>query len=145
MSESRSKMIAALEEIVVPTLRERGFKGSFPHFRRPLADRIDLLSFQFDKWGGGFLIEISNCAPNGITTYWGEKLPPVKARAIDNHPDRRQRIKPGEGGSTEDWFRFDQTSLFKKSGRFKQVANSVLPHLEQAEDWWENTPFDADG
>jgi hypothetical protein len=144
MSKSRTKMIRALKEIVVPTLRERGFKGSFPHFRRPLDTRIDLLSFQFDKWGGGFLIEISNCEPSGITTYWGEKISPKKVRAIDNHPDRRYRIKPGEEGSRDNWFRFDQYSIFKSSGRFNQVATSVLPYLEEAEDWWEHKLIDPD-
>jgi hypothetical protein len=131
-------MIYALKEIVVPTLREQGFTGSFPHFRRSLDDRIDLLSFQFDKWGGGFLIEISKCATSGITTYWGEKIPTKKVRAIDNHPDRRHRIKPSKGGSRDDWFRFDQDTPFKSPGSYNQVATSVLPYLEEAEDWWEH-------
>lgn len=43
-------MIAALKAVFVPVLRERGFKGSFPHFRRIRPDRIDLLTVQFDKW-----------------------------------------------------------------------------------------------
>jgi hypothetical protein len=53
MSDDRSRMIAALQAHVVPELRRRGFKGSFPHFRRAAAQRIDLLTFQFDKWGAG--------------------------------------------------------------------------------------------
>src|SRR5947208_777433 len=32
MSDDRDKMIETLKEYVVPVLRERGFKGSFPHF-----------------------------------------------------------------------------------------------------------------
>jgi hypothetical protein len=32
-----------------------------------LKDRIDLLKVQFDRWGGGFVIEISNSAVDGIT------------------------------------------------------------------------------
>nr|WP_268888411.1 DUF4304 domain-containing protein [Heyndrickxia shackletonii] len=42
-------MISALKKIVVPELRERGFKGSFPHFRRIFENKIDLITFQFDK------------------------------------------------------------------------------------------------
>jgi hypothetical protein len=136
MSESRDSMIAALMEIIVPVLRERGFAGSFPHFRRLSENGIDLLSFQFDKWGGGFLIEISKCNVSGIRTHWGEEIPADKVRAIDNHPDQRHRLIPGKGPSRQDWFRFDQHSFLKSSERFSRAARSVLPYLEDAEDWW---------
>ncbi|MGA8154228.1 MAG: DUF4304 domain-containing protein [Terriglobales bacterium] len=62
----KDTMISSLQKLFVPALRERDSKGSLPHFRRPMVDRIDLLTIQFDKWGGGFVIEISNCAPDGI-------------------------------------------------------------------------------
>ena len=52
-------MINNLNQIFVPALRERGFKGSIPHFRRNFDDRIELLSIMFDKNGGAFLLEIS--------------------------------------------------------------------------------------
>ncbi|KZZ82628.1 hypothetical protein [Bacillus sp. SJS] len=38
-------MIKALKLIVIPLLREKGFKGSFSHFLRVLETRIDLISF----------------------------------------------------------------------------------------------------
>jgi len=71
----RDEMISSLKSVFVPALRERGFKGSLPHFRRPMQDRIDLLTIQFDRWGGGFVIEISKCAPEGITMPWGNIFP----------------------------------------------------------------------
>jgi hypothetical protein len=50
MSAEREKMIVALyREHVVPVLRERGFLGSFPHFRRPTAASIHLLTFQLTR------------------------------------------------------------------------------------------------
>jgi hypothetical protein len=61
MSEATKKMRKALQVIVVPVLRERGFTGSFPHFRRRRQKGIDLLTFQFDKYGGGFVVEIAVC------------------------------------------------------------------------------------
>lgn len=33
-SNERKKMDAALKQVVIPILREQGFKGSLPHFRR---------------------------------------------------------------------------------------------------------------
>lgn len=59
-SLGREEMIKSLSEIVVPKLRQFNFKGSFPHFRRQTAERINLLTFQFDRSGGGFVIEIAN-------------------------------------------------------------------------------------
>jgi hypothetical protein len=44
-------MVSSLKSIFVPALRERGFKGSLPHFRRLMSDRIDLLTIQFDRRG----------------------------------------------------------------------------------------------
>ncbi len=47
MSASRDEMIAELKRVVVPVLRELGFRGSFPPFRRTGDTRVDLLLFQF--------------------------------------------------------------------------------------------------
>jgi hypothetical protein len=57
MASGRDEMIKALKNILIPVLREKGFKGSFPHFRRRLENRIDLMSFYFDKYGGGLLLK----------------------------------------------------------------------------------------
>ena len=59
-------MISKLKKIVVPGLRERGFKGSFPHFRRISEKKIDLITFQFHRYGGGFVIEVEVCSPEGF-------------------------------------------------------------------------------
>lgn len=136
MSNEHNKMVKALQEIVVTKLRERGFRGSFPHFRRQSGDKIDLLTFQFDRHGGGFFIEIANCPSDGIVTYWGEHIPPNKVRAWDIHPDKRLRLQSGLGDSTSDWFRYDKPG--PAGNVFKRVAKKVLPRIEEAEKWWKN-------
>ena len=107
MFDARSEMIRTLKSVVVPFLRERGFTGSFPHLRRQRNNRIDLFTFQFDRHGGGFVIEVSQCDAEGFTTPWGEKIPPNKVRAWDMPRQRRVRIKPLRGGDTGSWFRYD--------------------------------------
>ena len=126
----RDEMVLSLKEQFVPALRERGFKGSLPHFRRPMKDRIDLLTIQFDKWGGGFVIEISNCAPEGITTPWGLHIPPNRVRAWDSLNDRPRlgSSRPGEDGH---WFRFDDGTPTD------EVARSAVSYLREADLWWE--------
>jgi len=134
MSDERDRMIETLKEYVVPVLRERGFKGSFPHFRRPTATAIHLLTFQFDKWGGGFTIEIAVCPPDGVTMHWGEHIPASKVRAWDVYPPHRPRLGPEK---TDKWFRFDKRGFFSTGDPYERAALEVLPYLEkQAENWW---------
>jgi hypothetical protein len=134
-SSEHEKMVTALKGIVVPVLRESGFKGSFPHFRRPSKDQIDLLTFQFDRHGGGFVIEISKCPPNGIKTSWGLEIPPSKVTAHD--VDKRGG-RPRIGGNAvgqDHWYRFDAKGA--KAGIFEQLAREIIPVLAaQAEPWW---------
>jgi Domain of unknown function (DUF4304) len=128
MSEARDQMIRTLKDIVVPVLRDRGFTGSFPHFRRCGQKHIDLLTFQFDKYGGGFVIEIGQCQPEGFTTYRGKHIPPSKVR-VWHLGLQRARIKPGAGSGTDSWFRFDEST----ADIFTRTAISVVPFVEQAE------------
>lgn len=110
MPATRADMDAALRGGVLPILRSLGFKGGFPHFRRSRDQAIDLLTFQFDVHGGGFVIEIARCPPEGIVTPWGKRIPASSACAHDVHPDRRRRIKAREGSGTDSWFRYDVQS-----------------------------------
>ncbi len=61
---NRDLMQAALKKQVVPYLRERGFEGAWPHFRRNRAGGVDLISFASDPGGGSFGISISAAFPN---------------------------------------------------------------------------------
>lgn len=138
MSAEREKMIAALKEHVVPLLKARGFKGSFPHYRRLADERIHLLTFQFSRWGGEFVVEVASCPPEGVTAYDGEKVPPNKVRAHD--VSCRLRL-----GSTQNqvdhWFKFDRGSLPFASDPFERAAREVLPYLDgQAESYWSSAP-----
>lgn len=127
---SRRQMESALKQIVVSELRSRGFTGSFPHLRRIRDTAVDLLTFQFDRNGGGFLIEIAQSKPEGFTTYWGKHIPTQKLTAWDLHPNDRKRIQPENGAGTESWFRFDGRTTSD------EVAISVLAGLREAEEFW---------
>jgi hypothetical protein len=139
MSISRDKMIKNLNESVIPVLKELGFKGKIPHFRRILRDRINLLTFQFDRIGGGFVIEIANCKPEGYTMHWGEKIVPEKLTAHD--VDKRKRIQHNmktPHSSTDDWFRYDKKYLLGFGNVYKKVCEDVLSKLKYAHEYWNN-------
>jgi hypothetical protein len=125
-------MISSLRRLFVPALRGRGFKGSLPHFRRLRKTQIDLLTVQFDRHGGGFVIEISKCAPEGTTTYWGKQIPPNKVTAWDMKFNERWRLGTGttRRGAADHWFRFDDGTPTDA------VANSATNLLAEADRWW---------
>ncbi len=62
----RQEMDGALKRYAVPLLREIGFKGSYPHYRRLLPERVDTIGFQFSQWGPQFYIEIGVADSNGF-------------------------------------------------------------------------------
>lgn len=125
-------MISSRKRLFVPALRERGFKGSRPHFRRLGKGRVDLLTVQFNRHGGSFVIEISSCAPEGVTTSWGKKILPSQVRAWDMHPNERSRLGTLGPGTDGHWFRFDDGTPTD------EVAKSAALFLVEADRRWDD-------
>jgi len=124
MSEDRIAMIESLRQRAVPRLRELGFKGSFPHFHRPLSERTDLLTFQFDKYGGGFVVEIAKAPPGGFTTSWGEVVPTNKLSVSFLPPEERLRLGSRRSGG-DHWFRYDRGGFLGRRPTFDELAEQV--------------------
>lgn len=61
---NRQIMMSALKNHTIPLLAARGFQGKYPHFRRKHDDCMELITFQTNKWGGSFTIEVSAVFPN---------------------------------------------------------------------------------
>jgi hypothetical protein len=99
---NRAEMIEALKVVTLPRLKSAGFTGSLPHLRRVTGAGGDLVSFQFNRHGGSFLVEIARCSPDGIENPSRGRIPLSKATAQDRHPANRKRIE--EDG--EQWFSF---------------------------------------
>lgn len=133
MSVSRTKMISALKETVIPKLRAAGFSGSFPHFRRPKDDVIDLLTFQFNKWGGSFVVEVASCPATGAKIYTGEIVSPKTVTAHDINC--RLRLGSNPPKKMDYWFDFASVTYGEKI--YRMAAEDVLAHLPQAERYWE--------
>jgi hypothetical protein len=131
MARERKMMDNALKKIVVPYLRERGFIGSLPHFRRKNETNIDLITFQFNRWGGSFVVELATCPKAGVTTYWGEQIPSNKVKAHDI----TERFRLGAETKDEDgiWFDFEAANTEEE---FEVVASSVIYLLNISDPLW---------
>lgn len=137
MSISERKMMdTALKQVVIPILREQGFKGSFPHFRRVNRNNIDLLTFQFNKWGGSFVIELATCPKEGTTMYWGEKIPPNKVTA--HHINERFRLGAKSLEEEGIWFSYENALTDED---YTKVAEHVLKLLKTSNESWITSLF----
>ena len=133
MSDSRDRMLAALRDVVVPVLRDMGFSGSFPHFRRIRESQIDLLTFQFNRYGGSFVVEVAFCDPDGFTTHYGKHISPNKLRAHDIHPRQRLRLGSHPPEEADHWFYYEP----ERSSVYMDTAVELLPLLRaEAEQFW---------
>lgn len=131
MSETRKKMNLALKEYVIPELRERGFKGCFPHFCRLKEDQTDLLTFQFSRWGGEFVVEVAIGPSEPFVAHWGKRIEPKKMTA--HNIGDRLRLGPKKEGECDYWFKYE--GLGKKS--YKKVSKMVITHIDsEAETYW---------
>lgn len=121
---NRSEMEKTLKASTLPRLREAGFKGTFPHLRRLTNEGADLASFQFDRHGGSFVIEIARCPTEGIASPVRGQISPADARAQDRHPSNRRRIAEGAG----QWFDFAAVQP-------GEIANTVAEILLNDATW----------
>lgn len=129
INNQRRQMNRALKQIVVPYLRSHQFKGSFPHFRRKQETHIDLITFQFNRYGGSFVVECTICPPKGVTMSWGEHIPPNKVTAHDM--SERYRLQHEQSSSP--WFDYE---LFETTEQFEMLARSVKCLLPINEPTW---------
>ena len=127
-------MIKSLKEIVIPELRNRNFKGSFPHFRKTKNGKTNLLTFQFDRNGGGFIIELANWNKSEFKTHWGKIISLNKLTAHDLN--ERQRIYPfvlTEQNGTDSWFRYGKP---KSDEIYNKLSEKVIERIPIMEQYW---------
>jgi hypothetical protein len=134
--EKREQVDKALREIMVPFLREKGFKGSMPHFRRFQSDRINLLTFQHSLYDTKFVVEIANCPLEGITTSWDKVIEPSKCTT--HHMGYRFRIG-SLTHNTDYWFDYGKVTLFGDT--YEKVVKEIIELWFEAENWWNSDPY----
>jgi len=131
LSNSRLLMIKALKKRVVPYLREHGFKGTFPHFRRQNEENIDLVTFQFNRYGGSFIVELTFCGKDGVVTSWGKEIPANKVRGYNVNNRFRLRENIYGTDDNECWFHYEEA---KTDEDFEEVALKILKCIQDVSD-----------
>jgi Domain of unknown function (DUF4304) len=138
MNEKRRAMDEALKKVSVPLLRDRGFKGAFPHLYREVGSHVDLLMFQFRLDGSSFVVEISYADPDRRNVSFRPETTVKKLQV----PATRDRYRLGFKGRTVvdgEWLQLDHGLLTTQARHFNRLAlrvNELV--LEEAEPWWQS-------
>ena len=140
MSVHHDLMMKALKTRLLPALRERGFKGRFPHFRRAGLDRIDFVMTQFRREGGSFTINIGQSGPEGISEGPWANLPVEKLTVGHLNLVARYRVSTGFWGGQ--WFEFgprsyDDPKPAKTAEFYDGIAEKAVQRFDKdAEPWF---------
>ncbi|MEY4875870.1 MAG: hypothetical protein RL708_1019 [Bacteroidota bacterium] len=135
-NSSKEEMVKHLKKLVVPHLRQIDFTGSFPHFRRLTSDRVNFLTFQFDRHGGGFVIEIANAKNETFKRYGGIEIEPNKLNAHALTKRKRIQANMKDESTTDSWFRYDKKYLLGFGNIYLKVCKDVLSKLDIANSYW---------
>lgn len=138
MPES-DKMRAQLKQDVLPYLRGLGFKGSLPHLRRINDQGIDLLCFQFNKWGEPKLV--LEYGYTGRFESWSFGYGTARTVTEQNvvvwnlDLEYRGRLNPrnidAENEYSDYWFSYEEQ-------RYSECAKEILNCYPIAEKWFRN-------
>jgi hypothetical protein len=134
-------MTASLKRVCVPVIRELGFTGSFPHFRRRRGEHLEMLMFGFNKYGGSFYLEagrITEARCRLLQQHWrerGKELPESELSVGHCEWNQRGRLGGEHFGCNEDhWFvfgpeRFGDTRADLPEGGYDALSASVATVL----------------
>ncbi len=131
LTELRQDMDKAIKADIVPVLRAEGFKGGYPNFYRRDGDRLDLLSFGFNRYGGGVSLCVGQCQAGDFTTSWGQIVPMAKMTSAYLASTLRHQFGwQGPDGQTDFCF---------KDGRIADCVSLIK--IRMPEVWlWFSTP-----
>ncbi len=118
--EKRSEMDKEIKANIVPILKEKGFKGSYPHYQRKLEKYIQVLGFQFSQFGPSFYIEIGTTSYDGVTIYGGRHIPADKVKYYQAKNRKRIGEQP---------FDFENED-------FSRVIQSITKSIPEIDSWW---------
>ncbi len=135
-------MDAALRSGLNQHVRPLGFSGSYPHLRRIQEDRIALLTVQFDRYGGRFVVEV------GVCGLWGNRLQDPESSTVSGVGRLRARLGSETFPTGDHWFTFgphaghNGSTNLQSDSRYRRVAAEAMSFIQgQAEAFWCDTPL----
>jgi hypothetical protein len=135
MSREGEFMRRAFKRHLIPRLTSLGFAGKSSNFERLTATTQDLLSIQYWKYGGSFILEFGRRERGPLLTAWGEIVPeealdvaylPLSDRArLQERPEVSREIFSG--------FRFE--GFGEDVDKYDALARRLAGMLPQVDAW----------
>ena len=126
ISETNEKMRTILKSRSVKCIRENGFKGSFPTFKRIDSGSHQVLNFQFNKYGGSFTVNLEIVKPNSDFFKTSlSKLETISNRrlgTLDKHLETKMK--------QDHWFKFIRGVFFRKDF-YEKAARDFEMYLDK--------------
>ena len=128
-------MSKALKSELVPVLKNAGFSGTFPRFRRKSGAVLHFLSVQYNTAATAFFLEFGSHPSGPVVTSWGELVPEEKLILEHIMFESRARLQARTNGGSlvEDWFEFGDFG--QDVDAYLKLAASVAAMLPQVETW----------
>ena len=130
-----SLMRKSLKRHLIPELARIGFSGGALHFQRLEPETQDLLSLQYWKYGGEFILEFARRPRGPFATSWGPIVPENKLDVAYINPLDRARLQQAGKSAGQHMRGFTYEIFGDDIAQYeclaKQVA-SLVPHID---DW----------
>ena len=135
MSREGDLMRKALRRHLLPALASLGFTGKSSKFQRLLPDSQDLLSIQYHKYGGSFILEFGRRERGPLHTTWGSVVPEEKLEVIYLLPTQRGRLQEAEAEGQDLFAGFSFQGFGEDTGKYEALASRVATLLPQVDAW----------
>ena len=130
-------MRRALKRRLHPALKALGFVGGPTHFRLSNMDCLDLLTIQYWKYGGEFILEFARCPRGVLVTSWGKTIEEDKLDVAYIGLSDRARLVQSEGKQGQNLHGFDYALFGEDEDRYFELATEVAEMLFQIDMWLE--------
>ena len=135
MSREGDLMRQELRKVVLPGLEALGFAGKGLHFQRRRRETLDLLDFQYWKYGGEFILEFAHRERGDLTTSWGEVVAEGKITAAHILPLDRARLEQRGTLAGEHLRGFVFAEFGEDRTKYESLAREVASLLPQVDVW----------
>ena len=128
---NREIMLKALNKTVIKDLKEQGFTGKYPHFKKKKEDCIELISFQTNKYGGSFTLEASAVFPGCRVTNLSDTKAEVNENTVEMAcTNERYRLK----GMFDGWFYYRDVYRLPE-GFYEDIPEGRAENFTAPEKW----------
>ena len=135
MSREGDLMRKALRKHLFPALAAAGFVGKSIHFMRLRDDSQDLLSIQYWKYGGSFILEFGRRDRGPLLTAWGPVIPEESLEVAYLPVRDRARLQERDAPPDDTFAGFSFTGFGEDVAKYEQLALRVASDLPQVDAW----------